>query len=572
MPAFKNCHNDFTIYPEDKAFYGRISVPPPTRCPSCRLQQRLCWRNELKFYRNQCALCGGELISNIKPTGKDFPVYCRECYWSDRFDARAFGRDYDFSRPFFEQLNELWHKVPLLGLTIDFQAAKNSPYNNYGGGIKTSYLTFHTGSNEECAYGIEILHCRDIFDCSIINSCELCYDCMNSFKNSRCIGLRNNVIESLDCAFLRDSSNCQNCFASANLRGKKYYIFNKPYSKENYFKEIKKWDLGSYKTYQEIKKRAEEHWKNFPAKPEYKEFSVRSTGSYVFGSKNCKECYEVVDAENSKFIFMASYPPVKDCYDISSWGDDMELSYECLVSGDAYGLKFSYGCAEGVRDSEYSAFQTDGSNLFGCVSLRNAEYAVFNKRYSKKDFGELRTKIIQHMNEMPYVSEIRNQTSEIRRIVYKYGEFFPVEMSPFGYNETVAQKFFPLIKEKVLENGYQWRNGEKTKYEITKKADDLPDHIKDAPAGIIKETIGCQKCGRGFKIIKMELDFLRRMNLPLPRECPFCRIDEKFNQWVKNLTLVKRICDKCGVEFETPHTKEDSKHILCKKCYLQEVI
>ncbi|MBI4086200.1 MAG: hypothetical protein HY433_03110 [Candidatus Liptonbacteria bacterium] len=558
----QNCRTDFKVESEDFSFYEKIKVPAPTFCPKCRLQRRLAFFNLVNLYKRPCGLCKKEVISMYAPEAP-YKVYCPLCWWSDKWNPLEYGRDYDVARPFFEQLNQLWHEVPLLGLAIDFPAAKNSPYNNYGGDIKNSYLTFHVGFNEDCAYGFEVLHSKSVVDCSVINSSELCYDSMNSFKNNRCIGSRD-VFESMNCAFLLDSGNCQNCFASANLRGKKYYIFNKPHSKEDYFKEIKKWDLGSYKTYQEIKKQAEKHWKNFPPKPEHMEFSVRSTGSYVFRSKNCRECREVVGAEDSKHIFMCSYPPIKDCYDISSWGDDMELSYECLTSGDTYGLKFSYGCAEGVLDSEYSFSLGGGSNLFGCISLRNAEYAILNKRYSKKDFEKLRAKIIGHMDEMPYADK-KGRT-------YRYGEFFPVELSPFAYNETVAQKFFPMTRENVLESGYQWRSKERTKYDITKKADDLPDHIKDAPAGITKEIIGCQKCGRGFKIIKMELDFLKRMNLPLPRECPFCRIDEKFDQWVKNLTLVKRTCDTCGIEFETPHTKEDSKRILCRKCWLQEVI
>ena len=70
----------------------------------------------------------------------------------------------------------------------------------------------------------------------------------------------------------------------------------------------------------------------------------------------------------------------------------------------------------------------------------------------------------------------------------------------------------------------------------------------------------------------MELSFLRRMNLPLLRECPFCRIDEKFTQWVKNLRIFKRICSRCSAEFETSYPEEEVKEILCKKCYLEEII
>jgi formylmethanofuran dehydrogenase subunit E len=70
----------------------------------------------------------------------------------------------------------------------------------------------------------------------------------------------------------------------------------------------------------------------------------------------------------------------------------------------------------------------------------------------------------------------------------------------------------------------------------------------------------------------MELSFLRNMNLPLPRRCPFCRINEKFNQWVKNLRVIPRICDKCGASFTTDYTKEEAPYILCKACYLKEVV
>jgi hypothetical protein len=33
--------------------------------------------------------------------------------------------------------------------------------------------------------------------------------------------------------------------------------------------------------------------------------------------------------------------------------------------------------------------------------------------------------------------------------IYKYGEFFPSELSPFAYNETTAQEYYPLTKKKL---------------------------------------------------------------------------------------------------------------------------
>ena len=32
----------------------------------------------------------------------------------------------------------------------------------------------------------------------------------------------------------------------------------------------------------------------------------------------------------------------------------------------------------------------------------------------------------------------------------EWGEFFPASFSPFGYNETVAQEYFPLNRSVVI--------------------------------------------------------------------------------------------------------------------------
>ena len=52
------------------------------------------------------------------------------------------------------------------------------------------------------------------------------------------------------------------------------------------------------------------------------------------------------------------------------------------------------------------------------------------------------------MDEMPYVDE--------KGRIYKYGEFFPIELSPFGYNNTTSIQHFSMTKEKATQNGYPW--------------------------------------------------------------------------------------------------------------------
>lgn len=560
----QNCKENFVVEPEDFRFYEKIKVPPPTFCSRCRLQRRLAFFNLWQLYKRKCDLCGQEKIS-IFPPDAPYTVYCPECWWSDGWDPLRYGRDYDFKRTFFEQFNELLHTAPLLGLSIDLDTVRVSPYNNHAGHLKNCYLLFFGDFNEDCSYGFYHVQNKMLFDCSLAMFSELSYDCMNIFKSSRCVGTRGNITESLNCAFLRDSDNCQDCFASANLKNKKHHIFNKPYAREDYQREIKKWDLGSYKTYQEAERLAHEHWKKFPPRPKYDDFSINSTGSYVFQSKNCKECFDVTGVEDSKFLHMLYIPPIKDCYDVTSWGNNIQLMYECCVVGEnASNIRFCQESGLNLYNAEYCKLGTGGSNLFGCVSAKKGNYCILNKRYGEAEFQELRDRIVRHIDSMPYTDK--------QGRAYRYGEFFPPELSPHAYNETLAHNFFPLSETESRQKGFRWRDTEIHDYKITKPSSALPDHIKDADDSILNETIGCATCPRGFKIIRSELDFLRKMNLPLPRRCPFCRTGDKFKQWVKQLTLTTRTCAKCGATFDTNYTPEDAPEILCKQCYLQEVI
>jgi len=559
----QNCKEEFIVEDEDFDFYKKIDVPPPTFCPNCRLQRRISFFNLMTLYKSVCGLCGENIISRFPPESPH-TVYCPKCWWSDEWSPLDYGKDYDFSRPFFEQVHELWKSVPLLSLSVNKDIVGNSPYTNHMQFSKDCYFVFVGNGDEDCAYGFYVLNSRFIFDSGPVMNSEFCYDSMHVYKCNRCVGARSQVIESIDCVFLRDCVNCQNCFASANLRGKKYYIFNKPYSKEDYFKEIEKWNLGSYKTYKEVQKLAEEHWKTLSPKPNMDEFTTDCTGSHIFQAKNCKECFEVTGAENCKFLF-AVHGPVKDSYDISRWGENQELCYECGTVGDnASRVFFSEENGHDASFLEYCKLTTSGSHQFGCVSMRKFDYCILNKKYSKEEYEKLRASIIDQMNTLPYVDKGGRE--------YRYGEFFPIECSPFPYNTTVAQYFFPLSKDEINKEGYVWGDIIRGEHTITKKAGDLPDHIKDADDSLVDEVIGCSICDRGFRVISAELEFLRKMNLPLPRACPQCRIGDKFQQWVKNLRVIPRVCDKCGDEFTTNYTKEEAPLILCKECYKAEVL
>ena len=194
------------------------------------------------------------------------------------------------------------------------------------------------------------------------------------------------------------------------------------------------------------------------------------------------------------------------------------------------------------------------------------------------------------MDEMPYVDS--------RDRIYRYGEFFPTEFCPFAYNESLAQEYFPLNKEKAELEKFTWRNAGERNYIPTIKAEDLPDNINDVEENITQEIIEClhkgecnDQCTNAFKIIPDELQFYKKMQLPLPRLCPKCRSAKRLSQRTKLNTLKKKCqCagDKsdngsyknnvthshggnhCEEEFFTNYTDE-SDILYCEKCYQQEV-
>ena len=49
---------------------------------------------------------------------KEFKVYEQSEWWSDRWNPLDYGQDFDFSRSFFEQFDELLKEVPRLGLML----------------------------------------------------------------------------------------------------------------------------------------------------------------------------------------------------------------------------------------------------------------------------------------------------------------------------------------------------------------------------------------------------------------------------------------------------------------------
>ena len=565
----QNCKKEFNIEQEDLNFYEKIRVPSPTFCPECRLARKLVWRNERSLYKRICDLCKKNIISMYKPD-TIFPVYCHDCWWSDKWNPLDYGLDYDFNTPFFEQYTELLKTTPRP--TSYSTQNLNSEYGNHIAHLKNCYLMFGSWFSENCGYGQTVMKSKDCWDCLFIKNCELCFsstDCMGCnqvFFSQKCTNC-------IDSAFLYDCRNCQNCLFSYNLRNKNYHIFNKQVSKEE-FNKIKQEMQNSHpllqKTLADFKKIIKE-------KAIHKfmtgERNYNVSGEFISSSKNVHKSYYIDNGENEKYAVRGGVGQ-KDSMDVYGVHSG-ELCYECN------NIDFSSRCffsvnGENNMNSSYLVDCDHVNNSFGCISVRKKEYCILNKQYDKKTYEELKEKIINQMSNVLYVDKNGKN--------YGYGEFFPVELSPFYYNKTIAQEYVPIDEEKAKEMGYSWDNVEEKNYIPTKSWKDLPNTIGEVDDKILSEIILCQawdidkesaqnhKCTKAFRINQNELAMYRKWNIPLPRKCPNTRYFE-LSQARNSINLLHRKCmkDGCPNEFETSYSPDRPEIVYCENCYNQEV-
>ena len=572
----QNCKQDFIIEPDDFAFYDKIKVPPPTFCIDCRKQRRFAFRNTHELYRRKDSFSGKDLIS-IYSADKNLVVIDQKDWWGDSWDSLDYGKEYDFSRPFFAQWKEFRDRFPLQSLSNS--NAVNSDYCNVAEESYDSYLCSASWNIERTLYSNLISEIKDSSDLHVVHRTEFSYDdinCADSYK----LFYSQDSFSCADSYFLYDCHGCTDCFMCSNLRNKSYCFNNKQLTKEEYIKKLSELNLGSYKAISKLKAKFVEMKQKSIHRFAHIVNSYNSTGDNIDHGKNAKYCFDSSGGiEDSKDVYWTA-KGVKDSYS-SGPGLGMAIqAYESFDGGAGGGSLYFTSVVYYSQNVEYSFNCYNCANVFGCLGLRNKKYCILNRQYTKEEYETLIPKIKQHMMDMPYIDNAGK--------IYRYGEFFPIELSPFCYNETVAQDFYPLTKEDSQKNGYLWKEKEVKNYTPTVYSSDISDNIYDIDDSILSEIIECEhkgkcldRCSTVFKIVPEELIFYKRFNIPIPRLCTGCRYYARLKS--RNpMKLWHRSCmceqtshthdGKCTVEFETSYAPDRPEIVYCEKCYQQEVI
>jgi len=426
---------------------------------------------------------------------------------------------------------------------------------------------FRVRPHEECYYSRGMTDNKDCVDCIRTNQCQICYEGVD-------------INSCYNCMFIQDSDNCNECYFSSNLIGckycfgcdnlsqKQYYIYNENVGEEKWKEFISNLKLtrDSIKDY--YQKLEEIRLKN-PKRFAKIIKCENSDGDHLINCKNSRFCFDSQKLEDCAYCFEVPNE-AKDAYDYSTFGLTTNMVYECNSCGyNAYNIVFSNDTWNSVQDCLYCDNVQSSKKCFGCVGLRKGEYCILNKQYSPEDYEKKVSEIITKMKEAG-----------------EWGEYMPIGISVYGYNETIANDYFPLTKEQAVAMGATWQDDDRMIHfdgPFYEPKESIEEYINNESerqallAGILK----CQVTGKPYKIIPQELAFYMKHKLPIPTISFEARHKARIAK--RNpMNLWERQCDceesthghgaRCEAKFESTYAPDRPYKVYCETCYQKKSI
>ncbi len=286
---------------------------------------------------------------------------------------------------FLQKYKELVQSIPVRALSIN-----NSEDCNY------TDITSYSKNCYHCFIAIQLvdaLYCfacvgKKLADCHYCVFCENCYQCVDINNCYNCIYL-NNCTNCRDSYFCNMCINCSDCFGCVALTRKKYCIYNKQYSKEEYQKKIIELKLQKP---EDILIKLESLIKKTP-QPQSHQYKNENCpyGDYINNSKNVYWAFNSYWVEDSGYIFIGG--TLKDCWDVTYTSgstkdigkDRTEMCYEVIGGASCYNSAFLNNCGK-CSDCYYCTNMRNCSDCFGCVGLDNKKYCILNNQLTQSEY------------------------------------------------------------------------------------------------------------------------------------------------------------------------------------------
>ncbi|MDC0357709.1 hypothetical protein OAO01_02760 [Oligoflexia bacterium] len=531
---------------KDQKFYDTMEVPAPTQSPNEMIRHLMAFRNEWKLYRRKCDFTNETIISAYR-ADVPFPVYKYEVWWGDDWDPLEYGTDFDFTRPFFEQFGELQGVVPREGTSVFH--SENCDYNGHIRESKNCYMNSLVHKCEDTHFCYWVVNNKDVLDCVKVNDSTLAYECVDCEGVYECVALQEGV-NCHNCYFCYQLRGCSNCIGCSNLTNKEYYAFNKPLSKAEFI-ELKQSLLnGSYSAWQ----KGRELFATVLAEAKHRcvhNLNCENVvGDHLIDCKNCHMSFDGFGSEDVKHsVSFSESADIYHCY--SAGWPRCELVFNSAVTRASTNIAFCYYTFYS-SDLRYCDSSMSCHDCFGCIGLKQKRYCILNKEYGKEEYFELRNKIIEHMKS----------TGE-------WGQFFPKQLSTFAYNETAAQDFFPLSQADIRAHGWQWHDIP-SGFEYDGPQYDLPDAINDVTDDICSQVLTCEATGKHYRLTTQEVEFYRKMELPIPRLAPEARHQRRYARRTPH-KIFERQCSETGEKIFSSFAPERTETVLSPEAYLRSL-
>ena len=279
---------------------------------------------------------------------------------------------------FFDKLATLLQTVWLPNL-IHFSENANSDYANcvlWSKNIYLSYTVIKEVENAMYSFSVKTWS-RNVIDGFMIR------DNSENIYRSKCVISSYNTFyskfinNSSDVRFSSNLQSCRECLFCDWLTNQSFCIRNKQYSKEEYTIE-KQLILSQKGNYDLRYEQVNNQWNNTN--------SLNSSGNYIVNSDNVESGMMVYEIENARNIILI-------------WGKDKWFNvYDCFLNTPPIdsiygwlslwtGCEHIYNAMHITRSSNiyYSIFLEDCSFCIGCIGLKNKQYCILNKQYTKED-------------------------------------------------------------------------------------------------------------------------------------------------------------------------------------------
>jgi len=578
-------------------------LPLPSLSPKARQIHRMMFRNERKFYHTTCPITKKPIISTIAP--ERWIRSCESEVFHD-LDHTQFARTY--SGNIWSDYEQLLYTTPLIArYTLNME---NSPYCNQETDDKNCYYNMGWHYNEACLYNTYAISCETCIDNYRVFNSQHIYNSQTVYKSHHCfwstyIDDSSFVYRSYDIAWSHHMLFC-------NARRNASYM----YQNQQLTKQQREDTLQTYKRKIKTiqgKRSINQEYQTFLATVPQKQLNNIQTekviGNDLYRSKNLFLCSSGEDGQDVRHSNLFAWS--EDCMDIESSGYGKKV-YNSIAFMHAHNCVSTSFILETVKDCYYSSYLSGGTNLFACIGLKNKDYCLLNKSYTKQDREQHVSHIITSMQEQ-----------------WTRWWFFPTHLSHYPYNDTTAQEYYP-VKQVLYPDGssklisplwlatvtlleaekfiakahinFGWTENIPITRRTQEKEVTVPPDMKTInacdlpPLQNIQENITdlaliCTQSKRPFRVVKPELAFYNLHGIQLPEFHPDIRHQQRVNQrpWRE---LYLRTCDKCGKEilsvypsittktYESENTTQpqvqhainhDNTKVYCEQCYQKQI-